>query len=412
MIITRMLRAVGSALLCVAATVGLGCSGDSSKASGGASDAGHRGDAAAGAGDASDASLEAGARDAAPVDGSPAPGDGAAADAGAETGSSSNTIPWNGGSSYLYGINYPWLTYGTDFGSGGFGHLANPSQVKADMATFAGEGGHFLRWWIWVDGRYDPLFGSNGQVTGLDSLFFSDLDAQLQSAADNHIYLDLTLLDTSVLDAAQVTNGVQEGGHAALATDPTVQQSFLDNALKPLLEHIAGSAYKDYVVAYDIMNEPERLLPGGWGPAADFVTVSQMQTLVKNCTSYIHMYGGGALATVGSAAKTWMGLGLDFYCAHYNSGPGEPSGLQPPPPYASLGLDKPCVVEEFTTAAVSFGLSDTAQWSAKWWLDTIYNEGYAGAIGWAWHDSAGNWSSFQPVFTAWGSSHSTIVGPP
>ena len=49
-------------------------------------------------------------------------------------------------------------------------------------------------------------------------------------------------------------------------TDPTVQQSFLDNALKPLLQHIAASSYKDYVLAYDIMNEPERLLPGGWGP--------------------------------------------------------------------------------------------------------------------------------------------------
>jgi hypothetical protein len=43
--------------------------------------------------------------------------------------------------------------------------------------------------------------------------------------------------------------------------------------------------------------------------------------------------------------------------------------------------------------------------------DLIYNEGYAGTIGWAWHDTAGNWSSFQPVFTAWGSAHSAIVGP-
>jgi hypothetical protein len=403
-----MLRATRWTLLPIAASVGLGCSSDASDASdatGGASDAGQRADAAEGGVDAYDASANAGGQDGGQ--------DSAPADGGAETGSSSSTIPWNGGNFYLYGVNYPWLTYGTDFGSGGFGHLANPDQVKADMATFANAnvGGHVLRWWVWVDGRYDPLFGSNGQVTGFDPLFFSDLDTELQYAANNHIYLDLTLFDTSVLDAAQSVNGVQEGGHQALATDPTVQQSFLDNALKPLLQHIAASSYKDYVLAYDIMNEPERLLPGGWGPSADFVTVSQMQTLVKNSASYIHTYGGGALATVGSAAQTWMGQGLDFYCAHYNSGPGEPSGLQPPPTYASLGLDKPCVVEEFTTADVSFGLNDTAQWSAEWWLDTIYNEGYAGAIGWAWHDSAGNWSSFQPVFTAWGSAHSAIVGP-
>jgi hypothetical protein len=330
---------------------------------------------------------------------------------GGQQAGSSNTISWNGGSYYLYGINYPWLTYGADFGDGPWGHLANPAQVQSDMATFAGQGGHFLRWWVWVDGRYDPLFASNGQVTGFDPSFFSDLDAELQYAANNHVYLDLTLFDTSVLDAASEVNGAQEGGHASLVTDMTVQQSFLDNALKPLLQHVAASAYKDYVLAYDIMNEPERLLPGGWGPSADFVTVSQMQGFVKNSASYIHTYGGGALATVGSAAQTWMGLGLDFYCAHYNDGPGEPGGMTPPPPYASLGLDKPCVVEEFTTADVSFGPSDTAEWSAEWWLNTIYDQGYAGAIGWAWHDTAGQWSSFQPVFTAWGAAHSNVVGP-
>jgi hypothetical protein len=410
----KMLRAMGWTLLPIS-TVSAACSSGGSEGA----DAGQRADAAvtgadaSGVGQAADAAVTGADASDAPVgaggqDGSSA--DGALADGGAETGSSS-TIMWNGSSYYLYGVNYPWLTYGTDFGDGGFGHLANPNQVRSDMATFANEGGHVLRWWVWVDGRYDPLFGSNGQVTGFDPLFFSDLDTELQYVADNHIYLDLTLFDTSVLDAAQSVNGLQEGGHRALVTDATVQQSFLDNALKPFLQHVATSAYKDYVLAYDIMNEPERLLPGGWGPSADFVTVSQMQTLVRSSASYIHTYGGGALATVGSAAKTWMGLGLDFYCVHYNDGPGQPGGMQLPPSYASLGLDKPCVVEEFTTADVSFGMSDTAQWSAEWWLNTLYNQGYAGAIGWAWHDSAGNWSSFQPVFTAWGSAHSAVVGP-
>jgi hypothetical protein len=339
------------------------------------------------------------------------PDSGSASDGGGCADGGSGTLCWNGHNSYLFGLNYPWLSIGVDFGNGPWGHLANPTQVQADMASFAGEGGHFLRWWLWYDGRYDPLFDSSGQVTGFDSQFFSDLDTQLQYVADNHIYMDLTLFDTSAFDAAQTVNGVQEGGHRALVTDATVQQSFLDNALKPLLQHIASSPYRSYVVAYDVMNEPERLLPGGWGPPADFVTVSQMQTFVKNCAGYIHTYGGGALATVGSASKTWMGQGLDFYCAHYNLGPGQPGGMTPPPPYASLGLDKPVVVEEFPTAAVSFGLTDTAQWSAEWWLDTLYNQGYAGAIGWAWHDSAGNWTSFQPVFTAWGSAHPNVVGP-
>ena len=78
---------------------------------------------------------------------------------------------------------------------------------------------------------------------------------------------------------------------------------------------------------------------------------------MKNSASYIHTYGGGALATVGSAATTWMGLGLRFLLrALQRVDRASRADCTPPPPYASLGLDKPCVVEEFTTADVSFGL--------------------------------------------------------
>ena len=121
----------------MAASGGLGCSSNSSGATDAGSearepspDAGQSADAPLGSVDASNASTDAGgAQDSAPADG------GRGAETGSST-SSSNTIPWNGGNFYLYGINYPWLTYGTDFGSGGFGHLANPDQVKTDMATF------------------------------------------------------------------------------------------------------------------------------------------------------------------------------------------------------------------------------------------------------------------------------------
>lgn len=113
-------------------------------------------------------------------------------DAGSGPDGGSGTISWNGSSSYLYGINYPWLNIGVDFGSGPWGDMANPTQVQSDMATFASEGGHFLRWWLWYDARYDPLFDSDGGCTGFDPQFFSDLDTQLQYVANNNIYLDLT----------------------------------------------------------------------------------------------------------------------------------------------------------------------------------------------------------------------------
>jgi hypothetical protein len=335
---------------------------------------------------------------------------------------SNNTISWNGGNWFLSGVNYPWKQYAADFGNGGWGHLADYSGVQSDMATLGNEGVHFLRWWVFGDGRYDPLFDGTGKITGLDSQFFADLDTELQYAANNHIYLDLTVLDTSIMNTASFSGGVQLGGHGNIMTDSTVQQSFLDNALKPLLQHIAASSYKQNVLCYDIINEPEGDLKplawplNFWGNGGAPVDGPFVQTFVKNCASYIHSYGGGAYATVGSAepqfVSYWKGLGLDFYCLHYypwmDFGGAAGSGL---PTYASLNLDKPCVVEEFANFGdASYGLNDTNPQSANWYLNTIYNLGYAGELSWS-VNSDTNWTQFQPVFTNWEAAHAAIVGP-
>ena len=145
---------------------------------------------------------------------------------------------------------------------------------------------------------------------------------------------------------------------------------------------------------------------------------AQVQTFVQNCASYIHTYGGGGYATVGSATpyyvSTWKNLGLDFYQLHYypwmDFSNGAGSGL---PTYASLNLDKPCIVGEYPTNDVSYTIGDTTPLSAQWYLDSMYSKGYAGSLGWSYYisDSASNWSSFQPVFTNWAGLYSLYIGP-
>jgi hypothetical protein len=209
------------------------------------------------------------------------------------------------------------------------------------------------------------------------------------------------------------------GGRAALITDAAAQQSYLDNALKPLLQHVAASPNRSRVLGYDIVNEPEAQMAGYWGgvnldPAA-------VQTFVRRCTDYIHQYGGGAYATVGSAMPNyvgaWRNLGLDFYQVHYYPwmdtwvpGQAAGSGL---PTYASLNLDRPCIVGEYPTADASYSWGDTNVFSARWYVDSVYKLGYAGGLAWSTNvgDSATNWGSFQPVFTQWGQSYSSVVGP-
>lgn len=327
-----------------------------------------------------------------------------------------STVPWNGMNWFLYGADYPWYNYGTDFGTGGWGKFTDWTIISSDLAHLHGQGAHLLRWWVFADGRYSPEFNGNGTISGLDSSFFADIDQALKTADTNNTYLLLTLMDFYMWANATYSGTVQMGGHAAIVTDATVQQSYLDNALKPLLQHVAASPYRNRVLGYDIINEPEGEMADFWQGDASLAT-STVQTFVQNCASYIHTYGNGAYATVGSASaayvSTWTNLGLDFYQVHYypwmdNNVLG--SGL---PPYSSLNLDRPCLLGEFATVDSDYTIGSTAAYSARWYLDAAYNKGYAGALAWSYGagDSSTDWTDFQPVFTNWAQAHPGIVGP-
>jgi hypothetical protein len=281
------------------------------------------------------------------------------------------------------------------------------------------QGARVIRLWVFADARYAPDFNSDGTVSGLDASVLADVNKALEAAARNNTYLLLTVLDSSAWSNATYSGAVQMGGRASMITNATVQQTFLDRALKPLLQHVAASPYKSRVLGWDIINEPEAQMSAFWG-GVNLPTAS-VQTFVKRCTEYIHSYGGGAYATVGSAAPqyvgTWKNLGLDFYQVHFypwmdDLAWGQPagSGLLS---YASLGLDRPCIVGEYPSNGASYNWGDTNVFSGKWYLDQIKARGYAGGLAWSTNvaDSATNWGAFQPLFTRWGQENATIVGP-
>ncbi|HVK06370.1 MAG TPA: carboxypeptidase regulatory-like domain-containing protein [Armatimonadaceae bacterium] len=340
------------------------------------------------------------------------PDDGGTPDASA-------TILWNGTRSYLYGVNYAWWNYGTDFGTGAWNKFTDWNSISGHFAGLRSQGARVVRWWVFADGRYAPDFNADGTVAGLDGAFLADVDRALNIAAANDLYLMPTLIDSSMWSGASWSGAVQMGGHADLLTNAATQQSYLDRALRPLLEYVAAHPNGKRILAYDIVNEPESNLAYFWGGAN--LPAESAKTFVRRCAEYIHAYGGGAYATVGSAMPnyvgTWKGLGLDFYQFHYYpwmdtwvAGQAPGSGL---PEYASLGLDKPCIVGEFPTNTGSYGLNDTAVHSGRWYLDQIKARGYAGALGWSTFvsDSASNWPSFQPLFTAWGQENASLLGP-
>jgi hypothetical protein len=322
--------------------------------------------------------------------------------------SGGGTITWNGKPWYLLGADYPWNHLGADLGSS----LSNLPQQAADFQTMSSEGARVTRWWVFGRTQTNPVFNADGTVAGLTSTFLSDLSQALANAAAANMYIVFTVLDNTAW--APAVNGV--GGHSAIVTDATVQQSYLNNALTPFVKAVAADPNGNRVLAYDIVNEPEMQIKGLGGGAK--LSLSSVQSFVQACAAVIHA-NGSAYATVGSETPTWVtnwkNCNLDFYSFHYypsDDTRGKPgSGL---PTYSSLGLDKPCVVTEYQTVDANYVIGSTTIQSAQWYLDTIYNDGYAGSLAWAYtqgNPAIVDWTDFQPVFTNWSQTHSGIVGP-
>ncbi len=309
---------------------------------------------------------------------------------------------------WLLGVNYPWLHYGDDFGQAawpggawtheGMSAAASTLAVRDDFAFLQQQGVRTVRVFVFADGRASPEFDGAGNVTGFDSFFYADFDALITLASEYDLYLMPVLLDFYWLDNPQTVNGVQLGGHADVVADAAKRQSFMDNALRPLLQRYGSTGR---ISAWEVMNEPEWMMSGVPGSGGSAVTIAEMQAFVGEVVTYVHQYAAQPV-TVGSARSQWLAywqeLGLDFYEFHYYDSIG---AAAPFSPYTTLGLDKPAVLGEFPTASTANTVTT--------YLTTTWQNGYAGALAWS-LNAADPYSAFRSVadeFKSWAQSHNT-----
>lgn len=315
---------------------------------------------------------------------------------------------WNEREWFLLGVNYPWFNYGHDFGTTAWGHhgvssVKSTEQIDSDFADLYAHGVRVIRWFMFGDGRASPEFNEAGEVSGFDAFFFPDFDAALTLAEKHDLYLVLVLFDFHLADKSQDVNGVQLGGRSRLISDSHIRETLLENALRPLLERYAENRR---IIAWEVMNEPEGAMniPGGqW--VDESVNPEVMQSFVAEVVSYIRAYSS-QYVTLGSASRGWLleywtNSDLDFYQYHYYD------HLEMRYPfnylYSGLGVNKPVVVGEFPTR--------NTRRSINQYLDTIWENGYAGA--WAWSYRAGDKvSDFESVadnFATWSEAHKDDV---
>lgn len=335
-------------------------------------------------------------------------------------------IPVGGSDHFLLGANFPWKSYGGDFGSnawGVYGVHTKPDEIAGQFQQMADGGLHVVRWFIFTDGRAGIIFDNSGTPSGLQEDVLKDFDAAVGIARDHGIYLVPVLFDFHWMFWSKQEGQVQIAGRSDTITDPVKRAALVEKVVVPLL-----AAYKDEpaILAWEIMNEPEWSIsdlpdgsPDGQAnavPLADFyaLSVAIADAVHSQTTAYV---------TLGSASLKWIKvwtptfadahqlptLSLDFYQAHYypwmdgQSFDNHPDygSLKFSPneqTYDALGLDRPLVIGELI-------ISDDANKR----LDTLLNNGYAGV--WPWSLNS-DYSLDLPGIKSWAEAHADIADLP
>ncbi|MCB9569024.1 MAG: hypothetical protein H6710_17720 [Myxococcales bacterium] len=337
-----------------------------------------------------------------------------------------STVPVGGGDYFLLGANYPWKSYGGDFGAnnwGTYGVHTKGDEIGGELNGLAADRMRVIRWFVLTDGRAGVAFDAQGTPTGLGEHVFEDMDEALARAEAAGVYLVPVLLDFSWVFWASQDNGVQMGGHTDTIDDPAKRAALVDAVIVPLLDRYADAPA---ILAWEIMNEPEWVIADIPDPAVDGkaapIALADFYALAADVAGEVHARTG-AYVTLGSACLKWSrvwtpayaaahdlpALDLDFYQAHYYpwmdglalDGHPELGTVDFSPTvqdYAPLGLDRPLVIGEL---ALSSDAGAT--------LDTLKSRGWAGA--WPWSLNA-DFAIDGPGVKAWAEGQGALVDLP
>ena len=288
------------------------------------------------------------------------------------TGPSDTSAPVSGlPEGFHVGVNYPWRSYGSDFGTNawGVGGVAqHEDEVAADFAAMADAGVAVVRWFVLTDGRGGLVF-DDSMPSALQPETLADLDKAVDLAEASGLVLVPSLIDFWWLSEPVELAGVQLGGHADVIGTAEGREALIEAAIRPLT---ARYGQRQGIGAWEIINEPEWAIDGiGGGWLGDAVPLDAMQRFVAEAAAAIHQEADQPV-TVGSAsvahARTlWVSQGLDLLQVHSYDG-------------AALSTDAaevsqlPCIVGELGTAAKYGDLSDN--------IAAVEARGYGGV--WLW----------------------------
>lgn len=220
----------------------------------------------------------------------------------------------------IRGINYPWAVfdgcanYGCDFGRNKWnshtGVTAHAQDLRDDFAAMSAARIEVARWFVFTDGRGGIDWTPDGDVAGLDAVFFDDMDAALDIAASFNIRLCLVLIDFLWFDDPQ---------RRLALLDRHGSSAFLDHVIDPFLDRYGRSPA---IHSFDLINEPDWVIAelatdprrAVWPLARLRSFAGQLSKRIRASSTALITIGGGRVA----AAREWDDpvYDLDFIQVH------------------------------------------------------------------------------------------------
>lgn len=330
-------------------------------------------------------------------------------------GTSTPFISYQGNDIYVNGVNTAWLNYAQDFGKG-----LDESRAAQLFDQVKSVGGNSVRWWVHTNGTVSPVWSSDKLSVASaaeQTQVIADMKKALDLAAERDMYVIFNLWSFDMLAITQMDVTDVVDANFKLLSDSTMQQSYIDNFLSPLLEEIAGHKA---LLAIDLFNEPENMTESwfrdreGLGSNYD-VTIEQIHKTTAVLSAAIHEKASEldkeVLVTTGPKSLGMFnadGFGgenyysdenmeayagenaaLDFYAPHYYDDMGKEGAWSPFYHKASYWeLDKPIVIGEFFADADAYKPAEFDYFGdfiseADLCVRLGENE-YAGGLSWQW----------------------------
>lgn len=213
----------------------------------------------------------------------------------------STQLSYNSQPLFLSGANQAWLNYGNDFGESS----SSACPLQDFVSEISAAGGNSVRIWLFTEGDSIPSFSSSGLTSPLDPSVVSDLKDYLDHAADENVFVTISLFNGALMRNQAVKD---------MFSDDEKLQSFVDNALTPLVE--ALSSYPA-LLGWEVLNEPEgsvaageadadpcfdtTILAGsGAGWAGTGLRMEDILRFTNRIAAAVHRADGKALVTTGA----------------------------------------------------------------------------------------------------------------